>query len=263
MIGGFIHKTQTVAWFLQRPAYWEHAGSIALRKVLPDYDSTERREASRKWAEERTLSVPKALEVVGLEPDGGPLAVDAALLEEANARAADSTVAMGGAADVSLLYAAVRLSGAFRVVETGVAYGWSSLAILSGLEGRAGATLISVDMPYPKAGNEAFVGIAVPERLRGPWQIVRKPDRRGLEEAIRRMGGPIDLCHYDSDKSYYGRRYGFRLMWDALRPGGVFISDDIQDNLAFKEWVEAHDVPFAVTSHLGKFVGVARKPQAD
>jgi hypothetical protein len=56
-------------------------------------------------------------------------------------------------------------------------------------------------MPYPKMNNEAFVGIVVPERLRGSWQIIREPDRCGLEKAIAH-GGTMDLCHHDSDKSW-------------------------------------------------------------
>ena len=50
-------------------------------------------------------------------------------------------------------------------------------------------------------------------------------------------GGSIDLCHYDSDKSWWGRAYAF-LLWKALKPGGLFISDDIQDNMFFAEFVK-------------------------
>ena len=46
----------------------------------------------------------------------------------------------------------------------------------------------------------------------------------------------LDLCHYDSDKSYYGRRWAYPKLWEALKTGGIFISDDIQDNWAFKEF---------------------------
>ncbi len=62
-----------------------------------------------------------------------------------------SQVSMGGPGDLQLLHAAVYLSGAKRIIETGVAYGWSSLAILSAIEKRPEAKLVSVDMPYPKA----------------------------------------------------------------------------------------------------------------
>lgn len=49
-------------------------------------------------------------------------------------------------------------------------------------------------------------------------------------------------------------------MWEALRPGGVFISDDIQDNFAFREFVEANRLVYAITGYEGKFVGIVRKP---
>ncbi len=115
-------------------------------------------------------------------------------------------------------------------------------------------------MPYPKMNNEAFVGVVVPDRFRSAWQIVRKPDRYGLKEALALIGGVIDLCHYDSDKSYWGRAYAYPLLWDALVQGGVIISDDIQDNLAFRDFVNEKGVPFAITESEGKFVGILRKP---
>ncbi|NNU43670.1 class I SAM-dependent methyltransferase [Ramlibacter montanisoli] len=104
------------------------------------------------------------------------------------------------------------------------------------------------------------MGVAVPQRLRARWLLIREPDRWGLKKALRHFGGRIDLCHYDSDKSCDGRQYGYDLMWKALRPGGVFISDDIQDNLAFRDLIEAVGAPFAVTEYQGKYVGIVRKP---
>ena len=65
----------------------------------------------------------------------------------------------GGAGDIGLLYNAVLQSKAKRVIETGVAYGWSTLAILAAMEANGRGQLVSVDMPYPKMRNENFVGI--------------------------------------------------------------------------------------------------------
>ncbi len=70
---------------------------------------------------------------------------------------------------------------------------------------------------------------------------------------------PIDLCHYDSDKSYYGRSYAYPLLWNSLKEGGIFISDDIQDNFAFKDFVESMDLVYAVTEYKGKYIGITRK----
>ena len=231
-----FEKIRTLLWFAARPSFWPQAIALIGRKFQPDLDTAEDRQKATAWAAQRAVPLAEALSRVGLSGDAPDL--DPALIAEGQARAAKSQIEMGGPGDINLLFAAVQMSGAQKVVETGVAYGWSSLAILAGLQGRENAKLVSVDMPYPKMGNEAFVGIAVPDRLRGPWELVRQPDRNGLRVALSKIGGSIDLCHYDSDKSTYGRRFGFPLLWNALRPGGIFISDDIQDNMGFADFAE-------------------------
>lgn len=257
-----IEKLKTAIWFAQRPNHWAQAAELVRRKLITDLDSPDLRLAATQWAASKAVSVQVVLDKVALlENDTTAVpTILPELLKEAERLAAKAAVAMGGPGDLDLLFAAIQLSDAQKVVETGVAYGWSSLAILAGLGDREDARLASVDMPYPKMNNEDFVGIAVPERLRGKWQLIREPDRNGLRKAITLMGGAIDLCHYDSDKSYQGRAYAYPLLWQALRPGGIFISDDIQDNFAFKDFVEREGVGFAITESQGKFVGICRKP---
>jgi predicted O-methyltransferase YrrM len=158
----------------------------------------------------------------------------------------------------------MQLHSSFRVkanivIETGVAYGWSSLSMLAGLDDHPSSLLISIDMPYPKMNNEDYVGIVVPNFLREKWYLIKEPDRRGILKAIKKINQQVDICHYDSDKSYYGRAYGYPLLWNALRDGGIFISDDIQDNLAFKNFVESKNLIFAVTEYKGKYIGITKK----
>lgn len=256
-----IEKLKTGLWFLQRPRYWAQALELAARKFAANRDTPELAARAEAWARERAVPVAEALARVGLLAEGQPAPEPPAeLLAEAKERARESKVVMGGPGDIDLLYAATVLSGARRIVETGVAYGWSSLAMLAALEGAPDAHLVSVDMPYPKLGNEQWVGVVVPDELRRGWEIIREPDRNGLVKAIAKLGGSIDLCHYDSDKSYRGREFAYGRLWAALAPGGVFISDDIQDNLAFKNFVEAKGLAFAVTEYESKFIGVVRKP---
>ena len=250
-------KIETLAWFAKRPSHWQHAAHLTARKVLPDHDSPELRDAARRWAEKRAVPVEQALAAIGLRDETPALPTE--VLEEGAERAAASSVKMGGAGDLRLLHAAVRLSGARRVVETGVAYGWSSLAILAAFDAAADAMLVSVDMPYAKMNNEAFVGIAVPDRYRTRWRLIREPDRNGLKKAIACFDGMIDLAHYDSDKSWWGRKFAYKVIWRALGDGGIFISDDIQDNFAFRDFVEKRQLTFAITEASGKYVGVTRK----
>ena len=84
---------------------------------------------------------------------------------------------MGGASHIHLLYDCVRLSKA-KVVETGVAYGWSSLAILKALSLTNNGKLFSVDMLIQE-NNENEVGIVVPEYLK-KLDFNKSPDRPGL-----------------------------------------------------------------------------------
>jgi predicted O-methyltransferase YrrM len=168
---------------------------------------------------------------------------------------------MGGGADVDLLYSLCLATKASRVLETGVAFGWSSLAILSALNGRPGSRLISIDLPYLGAKLDGLVGLAVPNDLKGGWTLRRGADRDELPGAIAEIA-PLDLAHYDSDKSYAGRMWAYPLIWQALRPGGLLISDDVEDNLAFLDFAgQVGTSPIIVRApSRDRLAGIIRKP---
>ena len=181
---------------------------------------------------------------------------------EAERRTAQVPVAMGGAANVELLYDVVRSLRPDRVLETGVALGWSSLAILLALESVGHGELVSIDMPYPGMNNDAFVGIAVPSHLHSRWTLIRRPDRDILKATLRRFG-PIDLAHYDSDKSRPGRAFAYPMLWEALRPGGILISDDIADNSVFDEFARhIQRDPIVIRKDVDNCLGILVKPGA-
>jgi predicted O-methyltransferase YrrM len=262
-VNTLVEGIRTAAWLIQRPSHWAHARELVLRMF--DYSRNPSAEAkrARAWASDRAVSLTDALKAVGLGDAATTTPrIPEEIVTQAMQRMAQVPIKMGGPGDINLLYAATKLLGARRVIETGVAYGWSSLAILAALDGQDGGHLTSVDMPYPAMNNEPWIGVVVPDSLRKNWNIICEPDRSGLEKAIAGFGGIIDLCHYDSDKSYRGRRYAYPRLWAALAPGGIFISDDIQDNMAFAEFVEMRHLPYAVTEFEGKFVGLTRREQA-
>lgn len=258
-----IEKIRTLGWFLRRPTFWPHMVALVARKVDGSARHEAAYEAAEAWAAARAVPVEAALRAVGaVEADAAlPPGVPAALLDEGQTRAQRAGVVMGGPGDLDLIHRAILAIGATRVVETGVAYGWSTLAALDALQ-ETGGTLVSVDMPYPKAGNEGDVGIVVPDRFRDRWTLVRQPDRNGIRQALARFGGMIDLAHFDSDKSYAGRMFAFPLLWRALRPGGLLISDDIQDNFGFRDFAASLGLEPAVTESDAKYVGILRKPVA-
>ena len=84
------------------------------------------------------------------------------------------------------------------------------------------------------------------------------PDRQGLPRALR-AGQPIDLAHYDSDKSYHGRSFAYNTIWDSMSTGAILVSDDISDNLAFKEFAEGVGRTPIVVKWNRKYQGIVIK----
>ena len=149
----------------------------------------------------------------------------------AEARVASCPFPMGGAAGLASVYSCARGIAAERVVETGVAYGWSSLALLLALHDRR-RVLASTNFPYPEFSDEVVRRLRGARGSEGQLEIVPRRRPGGAGDAIA-AARPLDLCHYDSDKSYAGRMASYRALWAALRVGGLFLSDDVGDNLAF------------------------------
>jgi hypothetical protein len=69
---------------------------------------------------------------------------------------------------------------------------------------------------------------------------------------------PIDICHYDSAKSYIGRMRSYPLICDALEDGRFFISDDINDNIGFKPFYEQGNRTPIIIKHQEKYVGLIK-----
>ncbi len=215
---------------------------------------------STAWCADRAISLEQALAVLGIT--GTPVDLHLHFHEElaaAEARVASVPYRLGGASNMDLIYTLCEALEARRVVETGVANGWSSLAILLSIAGRPGAMLHSVDLPYLKYQNDRWVGIAVPGSLTHCWTLHCMADREGLPRALESLG-TIDFAHYDSDKSKEGRAFAYPLLWRALRPGGLLFSDDINDNFGFRDFCDvAGQVPVIVQQD-NKFQGILRKP---
>ena len=244
-----------VIWYLRRPVVWGElirGGARRMRGPVPD----ERPAASARCAE---LAVPReqAAEALGFE------LVDVTELEEyqrARKLLAERGVHVAGAGDTAMLYSACLGTRPGSVLETGVAHGLSSLAILLALSSNGSGCLTSIDMPYRGSSDDAYVGQAVPQDLRSGWTLLRVPDRRGLSRATK--SGPFDVVHYDSDKTRAGREFAYPRLWSMLRSGGVFLSDDVGDDLAFVEFAASVGVTPTIWRKAdgGDFVGGFSKP---
>lgn len=257
-IGCIRSKLQVALYLLVRPNYLPDL----LRRVrinigkslLPQPIGCSARIAT-DWAAERAVSVEDALEEFGASPRSlnadFPTEIAYALKRETEVI---ENKGWGGSAD--LIYSVCEAIGAHYAIETGVAHGFSSLAILLSVTSRGGH-LYSVDMPAPGRGSQNPVGIVVPDHLRRDWTLEQFPDSIGLRRVLRKSP-PIDFCHYDSDKSYEGRCLSYPLLWSKLRPGGVFMSDDIADNTAFRDFAAEVGVQPIVVFAEGSGVSGAR-----
>lgn len=167
-------------------------------------------------------------------------------------------IKMGGAGSLSVIYYINEYAKSQSSIETGVAYGWSSFAALASLEQRNG-TLYSSDMPYILQNqSEDFVGCVIPEKFKNNWNLYRFADKESLPKIFEKQNS-FDVVHYDSDKSYDGRMWAYKILWEKLNKGGVFMSDDVGDNAAFKHYCEQNNHKAHIIEFDGKFAGVIIK----
>jgi len=155
----------------------------------------------------------------------------------------------------ALLYNLAEYLQATRIIETGVARGESTRWFLISLKNRNGR-LISTNIPRPDLWLDT--GCLVTDELAEYWELIEQPDRQALPKALELMP-QIDMCYYDSDKSYNGRMFAYPLLWNALRQGGIFVSDDIDDNFAFKDFCENNGLEPLIAKNGARFVGVIQK----
>ena len=185
---------------------------------------------------------------------------DTGLIEkEAKEKLSRLNISLGGGGNYILLYFVIRKFKLLNIVETGVAAGWTSLAILKALKKNDKGNLYSSDFPYFRLENpEKYIGfLAKSENYKNNWFLDIRGDDIALPEIIKKMTDKnIDLFHYDSDKSYSGRDNALKVLNSKISSKTIIIFDDIQDNLHFKDFVEKNKKKFYVFEFEGKFIGI-------
>ena len=165
-------------------------------------------------------------------------------------------VSKSGASNISIIYEIIRRKKPKNILETGVAYGWSSYVILLGILHNKIGKLISVDLPYPLLNEKKNIGILVPKHLRRNWTLIFDKDYNGIKKAIKKFNLKIDLFHYDSDKNYSAKLRNLFLVWKHLSKDGIIICDDINDNFAFFHFVENIKKKYYVIKTNNKYIGI-------
>ena len=133
-----------------------------------------------------------------------------------------------------LLYRCVRAVEPETVLEVGVADGRSTHAILAALDRNGRGRLESVDVVDT-------VGGAVGSHPR--WRLHIVPEERSWEHlaAIAGAMAPIDVYFHDARHDYVGQLRDYQAAVPFVRPGGLFISDDVEWTHAFVHQARALD----------------------
>jgi predicted O-methyltransferase YrrM len=255
-----VDDLKTFLWFIQRPSLYPALVDLFLRKFfLQDRDNEQCKKDAKEWCQDNQSDLSEIFQRYQLtENDDFQDYLNSEHFKNVEQIIKISDSDFGGPGDLKLLYKICESIGATSVLETGVAYGWSAAAILESIAQRQGV-LVSIDMPMPKQKNYDLIGVAVKKEHKQFWQLIEKPDKYGLLDGLKKLNGELDICHYDSDKSYYGRKWAYPKIYNALNTGGFLISDDVEDNLGFKDFVELMNLKFTVHSIDGKFVGIIQK----
>ncbi|MGZ5273361.1 MAG: class I SAM-dependent methyltransferase [Kaistella sp.] len=253
-MGELKRVTKTLVGYVKRPDLYPELGRKIIKNIFNRKSAFRGKERTTMWAKTQAVTQEKAIKQlfgIKMEPfqEVFPTALQHALQKEM-----ECPIKMGGAGALELIYYACEFTAAKSAVETGVAYGWSSLAALLSLQKRDGI-LYSSDMPYLSQNGDQYVGFVVPEELKKHWKLFRHADKESLPKIFGEVK-EADVIHYDSDKSYEGRTWAYSELYRHLRKGGVFISDDIGDNAAFQDFCEAKNIIPTIVKFQEKFVGV-------
>lgn len=158
---------------------------------------------------------------------------------------------------VAILQASIQLFQPRVIVETGVARGASTAAILANIEGTA-ARLYSFDLPPLREPWYSESCALVPQHLKRYWTYVRGDIRRTLPRQLAKIA-PIDVFIHDSLHTYGHMSFEFGEAAKHMQ-SGILISDDIETNSAFAELMACpRTVDAFITPHTNKngLIGVA------
>ncbi len=130
------------------------------------------------------------------------------------------------------------------VLETGVAHGVTSAFILQALAVNGQGVLHSVDLPPLGAHGDDFVGALIPRELRSNWRLHRGTSKRVLPRLLSRLGA-VDIFIHDSLHTYRHMGWEFRTVTPFLTRPYAIISDDVDGNAAFSDYLAASHPTFS------------------
>lgn len=143
-----------------------------------------------------------------------------------------------------VVYTVCKLLRPSTVVETGVARGVTSSAILAAMEETKTGQLNSVERPGLSQGYTKHVGELIPQHLRSRWSLMIGPSGRVLPRLLRQLGS-IDVFVHDSGHDYRNQKMEYQIALDHMRAGGVLVSDDVSND-AFIDVAESMNCRWSI-----------------
>jgi hypothetical protein len=136
-----------------------------------------------------------------------------------------------------------------RVLETGVARGLTTRAVLEALRINGHGRLWSVDLPPLLEHDLAReTGAAVRDDLCDRWTLIQGSSRRVLPGLVAELG-QIDLFIHDSMHTTRNLRFELERVWPALATGGAALIDDVEKNEATAQFLGDHPrTPFVISA---------------
>lgn len=231
-----------------------------LKKIFKRFEKSNPR-ASFEWAKKNTtLTIDEYCKK--LDPELWLETKNECLLiqKKADTLITRENIQLGGGANIYLLYFMVRKFLPKIVLETGVSAGFSSLAILRAFQKNSFGKLYSSDFPYFRIDDPLkYIGILIKDETnKNNCEIYTEGDEYNLKKIIDKIGNnAINLFHYDSDKSYSGRKLAINIVYNKLsKKNGFIIFDDIQDNFHFKDFVICNNLKYEIMSYDNKYLGL-------
>lgn len=153
----------------------------------------------------------------------------------------------------ALLYSLICSRKPKTIVETGVANGISTNAIMKSLELSNNIGVLHSFDVLPETSN-AYKGA-------GNWQfhlLSKRNTHKHLKRAVGKLP-QVDIWLHDSNHGYRWQKFEFLLAWGALRKGGVLISDDVDASPAWAELAKTAFRKSYIVFDSRKFIGIAFK----
>ena len=153
----------------------------------------------------------------------------------------------------TLLYAVVKAKNPKVVIETGVANGITTNAIMKALElSNNNGELHSFDILQET--SKAYIG-------KGKWNfhlLSSKNTYKQIVNVITKLP-KADIWVHDSNHGYRWQKFEYLLALKSLNTGGILISDDVDASSAWGELSKTHFRKSFIVFDSRKFIGIAFK----